>query len=135
MGQDARRGFGTILAACATLAVAGCGATHATITPGAGAASRSSSPPAKAAATPRQRAEADAAAILRAFVPPPGARRLAKAPALPDGLVGYPGSVSTAEVEDVSWWRAPGTPDAVLAWETSHLSRRFSLAGGGFGSA
>src|SRR5215475_8476615 len=134
MGQDARRGFGTILAACATLAVAGCGATHATITPGAGAASRSSSPPAKAAATPRQRAEADAAAILQAFVPPPGARRLAKAPALGDDLLGYPGSFSTAEAEAVSWWRAPGTPDTVLAWEKSHLPRRFSFLGDSSGS-
>jgi hypothetical protein len=128
MGQDARRGFGTILAACAALAMAGCGATHATMTPGGGVASRSASPPGKAAATPRQRAVTDAAAILRAFVPPPGARRLAKAPAPPDGLAGYPGSISTAQVEDVSWWRAPGTPDAVLAWEQSQLPSGFSLA-------
>jgi hypothetical protein len=133
MGQDARRSLGTILAACVALAMAGCGATHATMTSGAGAASRSASPPGKAAVTPRQRAEADAAAILRAFVPPPGARRLAKAPALDDGLAGWPGSVSTAQAEDVSWWRAPGTPDAVLAWEKSHLPRRFSLAS--YGSA
>jgi hypothetical protein len=134
MGQGARRALGTILASCAALAMAGCGATQATMTPGSGSASRSVGPPGKAAATPRQRAEADAAAILRAFVPPPGARRLAKAPPPPDDLVGYPGSASTAQVEDVSWWRAPGTPDAVLAWEKSHLPGRFSPAGGGFGS-
>jgi hypothetical protein len=134
MGQDARRALGTILAACAALAMTGCGATQATMTSGPGAASRSSSPPGKAVATPRQLAETDAAAILRAFVPPPGARRLTKAPPSPDDLVGYPGSGSTAQVEDVSWWLAPGTPDAVLAWEKSHLPGRFSPAGGGFGS-
>src|SRR5215510_13398517 len=101
MGQVARRALGAILAACTALAMAGCAATHATMTTGAGAACRSASPPGKAA-TPRQRAEAAAAAILRAFVPPPGARRLAKAPAPPYGLVGWPGSISTAQVEDVS---------------------------------
>ena len=131
--REVRRALGTVLAACVALAVAGCGVTHATMTAGGGAASRPASPPEKAA-TPRQRAEADAAVILRAFVPPPGARRLAKAPALGDDVIGWPGSASTAQVEAVSWWRAPGTPDAVLAWEKSHLPGRFSVASDGSGS-
>src|SRR5262249_58762970 len=76
----------------------------------------------------------DVVGSVRACVPRPGARRLAKAPARGDNLIGYPSSVSTAEVEDVSWWRAPGTPDSVLGWEKSHLPRRFSLASDGSGS-
>jgi hypothetical protein len=79
----------------------------------------------------------DAAAILTAFVPPPGARRLQKAPGTDGGLLKFPSSivVSTALVDDVSFWLAPSRPPAVLAWEQAHLPRRFTPEDEGFGPA
>jgi hypothetical protein len=108
------------LAACAAMAVAGCAATH-TIT----------RPVTAASPTARERAVADAAAILKAFVVPPGGQRLQKAP----DVLKFPSStiVSTALVDDVSFWRAPGQPQAVLAWEQAHLPRRFTPEDAGFG--
>lgn len=78
---------------------------------------------------------ADAAAILAAFVPPPGARRLARAPDVDGGLLRFPSStlVSTALVDDVSFWAAPGRPPAVLAWEQAHLPGRFTPEDQDFG--
>lgn len=113
-----------LLAACAAM-IAGCGATHATTGP-ANAASRTAAPP-----TPRERAVAEAAAILRAFVVPPGGQRLAKAP---DALK-VPSStlVSTSGVDDVSFWLAPGQPQTTLAWEQAHLPRRFTPEDADFG--
>ena len=113
------------MAACAAMAVAGCAATGTTTGP-ATAASR-----AAGTATPRERAVADAAAILRAFAVPPGARRLQQAP---DVLkVPITTLVSTALVDDVSFWQAPGVPQAVLAWEQAHLPRRFTPGDADFG--
>jgi len=40
---------------------------------------------------------------------------------------------STTLVDDVSFWRAPGQPQAVLAWERAHLPRRFKLGDADFG--
>jgi hypothetical protein len=107
-----------LLAAWAVMAVAGCAATHTTTGP-VTAAARTAAPP-----TARERAVAEAAAILRAFVVPPGGQRLAKAP----DILKDPSStlVSTALVDEVSFWRAPGQPQAVLAWEQAHLPRRFT---------
>jgi len=113
-----------LLAACTAMAAVGCSATHAATGP-VTAASRPVS------ATPRERAVADAAAILRAFAVPPGAQRLQKAP----GVLKVPIStlVSTTLVDDVSFWRAPGRPQAVLAWEQAHLPRRFMPGDADFG--
>lgn len=149
MERAIRRALGvTTLAACA--AVAGCAATgttthgttaHGTTTGRGTAPPRgSTSAPAAAprpAATPRQRAVADAAGILTAFVPPPGALRLPKAPGTDGGLLKFPSSsvVSIALVDDASFWLAPGQPQALLAWEQAHLPRRFTPQDEGFGSA
>jgi hypothetical protein len=76
------------------------------------------------AGTPRQRAAADAKTILGEFVPPPGAVRLAKRPALPDAPV--VGMISAAEADAVGYWRVRGAPTALLAWEKAHISRSFS---------
>src|SRR5215469_2885449 len=78
--------------------------------------------------TPRQRAAADARAILGQFVPPPGAVRLAKRPALPGGYGEYPDIIldSTTQADVVGWWRARGAATALLAWEKAHISRTFS---------
>jgi len=134
MRRDIPRILGTtIVAACAATAVAACGTTHATPGPVTPAASRSSSP--RPAATPRQRAAADAAAILASFVTPPGARRLPAAPALDGGVLktasDFP--VSTALVDDTSWWLAPGQPQALLTWEKARLPRQFAPGDATFG--
>jgi hypothetical protein len=118
----------TALAGCALLAAAGCGTTHATQV---GVTETVAPPPAAAAAaSPRSRAVADAAAILASFAVPPGARRLSGAPEgvfkQPPMLPGTPDLVG-----DVSWWQAPGAPEAVLGWEQAHLPRRFSASGSG----
>jgi hypothetical protein len=108
-------GTALLMAACAAMAVAGCAATHTATGP----------------ATPRERAVTDAAAILRAFAVPPGARRL---PQAPDALkVPITTVVSTTLVDKVSFWRAPGQPQAVLAWEQAHLPRRFTPGDADFG--
>jgi hypothetical protein len=107
------------------MAVAGCAAAHTTTRP-VTAASRTAASP-----TARERAVAEAAAVLRAFVVPPGGRRPAKAL----DVLKVPSStlVSTALVDDVSFWQAPGQPQAVLAWEQAHLPRRFTPEDAGFG--
>ena len=63
-----------VMVACTAVAVAGCAATHTATGPGPAASQTAGSP------TPRERAVADAAAILKAFAVPPGARRLPQAP-------------------------------------------------------
>ena len=114
-----------LLATCPAMVVAGCAATHTRTGP-VTAASRTAASP-----TPRQRAGADATAILRAFVVPPGAQRLQKAP---DALkVPISTVVSTTLMDDVSFWRTPGQPQAVLAWEQAHLPRRFTPGDADFG--
>jgi hypothetical protein len=102
------------------MAVAGCATTHT-----------ATGPVTAASLTPQERAVTDAAAILKAFVVPPGARRL---PQAPDALkVPITTIVSTTLVDEVSFWRAPGQPQAVLAWEQARLPRRFTPADADFG--
>jgi hypothetical protein len=108
------------MAACAGMAVAGCAAAHTTT------GSVTAVP-----AAPRERAVADAAVILKAFAVPPGARRVQQAPdALKAPMTTL---VSTTLVDKVSFWRAPGQPQAVLAWEQAHLPRRFTPGDADFG--
>ncbi len=113
-----------LFASCAAIAAAGCGGSPAP---------SPLVPASKAALSPRQRAEADAAAIRASFLPPPGARRLSAAPGAAEGVLKRP--VSEPEtpnmVDAASWWLAPGRPGAVLAWEKAHLPRRFTSAGYG----
>jgi hypothetical protein len=75
--------------------------------------------------TPKQRAAADARAILGTFVPPPGAVRLTKRPALPSGSP-VMGLTSTTQADATGYWRANGAATALLAWEKAHISRSFS---------
>jgi hypothetical protein len=111
------------VAAGVTLA-AGCAGSAA------GPATRSSVSPAVVAAsvTPKQRAAADAQAILKSFVAPPRAVRLAKQPPLPGGWGRYPvmGLNSTTQVDAVGYWRVRGEPKALLAWEKARIPRRYS---------
>jgi hypothetical protein len=112
-------GMVLLLAACVAVA-AGCAAAHTTT-----GVVTAASP------GPRDHAVADAAALVRAFVVPPGAQRM---PTAPDGLkVPISTLVSTTLVDKVSFWRAPGQPQAVLAWEQAHLPRRFTPGDADFG--
>ncbi|HEY6789745.1 MAG TPA: hypothetical protein VI365_20800, partial [Trebonia sp.] len=83
------------------------------------------------AVSPKQRAQAAATAILRAFVPPHGASRKPAEPASArhslDSVGGY---ASAYEIRETSWWLAPGSAAAILAWETAHLPRAFTPASG-----
>jgi len=109
------------------IVLAGCGTQHA------GAAG----PHATATATttadsPRQRAAADAARIIASFPRPPGAQRtglIASLTAPGEGPAATP-DVATA----TQWWRAPGQPQAVLAWIQAHVPAGFTLGGTGSGS-
>src|SRR5258706_3400043 len=92
-----------VMAACAAMTVAGCAAAHTTTGPVTSA--RTAASPA-----PRERAVADAAAILNAFAVPPGARRLQRAPdALKAPITTL---LSTTLVDEVSLRRAPRPPAA-----------------------
>ena len=117
-----------LVAACAAAAVAGCASHSATSHTGPGAAAHTA--PGKAAA-PRARAVAEAAAVLRAFAVPPGARRLARAPhALKVPITSL---IATTRADRVAFWQAPGQPQALLAWEQAHLPRRFTPGDQDFG--
>jgi hypothetical protein len=89
-------------------------------------------------------ATATAAAIQRAFIPPPGARRLAGPPAgtwrdvpVPGGTIVGTQSVITSLADhwvlDVSWWQVPGQPKAVQDWVGTHGPAGFR--GGSTGAA
>ena len=82
----------------------------------------------------RHRAEVDAAAILGSFAVPPGGRRLAGPPNLPGGVLSTPISDLGAvwEVHLTDFWVAPGSPQALLAWEQAHLPFRFTLGDADF---
>ncbi len=116
---------GSFFIVVAAMLAAGC-AGSAT----APSAPRSSARPAGVAAgpTPKQRAAADAKAILSSFVPPPGAVRLAKQPQLPGDWGNYPtmGMNSTTQADAVGYWRVAGQPTALLAWEKAHISGSYS---------
>jgi len=75
--------------------------------------------------TPKQRAAADADAILGQFVPPPGAVRLAKRPVLPSGSP-VTGLIAATQADAIGYWRVNGSATALLAWEKAHISRSFS---------
>ncbi len=87
--------------------------------------------------TLRQRAEADAAAILKSFAVPPGGHRLGGPPNLPGGVLKTPASYlgATWEVHVTDFWEAPGDPQALLTWEQGRLTPRFTLGDAGFGPA
>ena len=122
MTLRAGRFLGTLLAAA--LVLAGCTVAHSPATAASHAAS-TAQPAAATAQSPKQRAEADAAAILAAFVVPPGARKL---PGAPPGqanqlknITGYPASPNW--IDKAGFWQVKGDPRQVLAWTASHVGR------------
>lgn len=145
MRREGKRTLAAIaIAASATLA-AGCASASQTSTvtaPHTSPPSPQVSPtpartPAAAERTPKQRAEADAAAILASFAVPPGATKLSGPPSGGHGVLSEPDSAPATPdlVDDVAWWEVPGQPQQVLAWEKTHLPARFSLAGYGTGQS
>ena len=143
MRSTDRKALGAVLtAACVALALTAC----ATSKPSAARQSQTSSGGSASAAatrvatsatgqTPRQQAEADAAAILRSFAVPPGGRRLDGPPSLPGGVLKSPITYLGAvwEVHVTGFWEAPGNPQSLLTWEQAHLSARFTLGDADFG--
>jgi hypothetical protein len=135
------------LGAAVAVALSGCAVAHAPgpagNTPGAagkptgstGVPLTSAKSPAPGALPPKQRAVADADAILASFAVPKGARKLSGAPSVGNGILKSPPQVPGTPdlVDKAEWWIAPGAPQSVLAWETRHLSHRFSTAGSGTG--
>lgn len=97
------------------------GTTASTGTAGSTGTAVSSAPPGAA----QRRAAADAKAILSEFVPPPGAVRLAKQPALPSGSPTM-GLNSTAQADATGYWRVSGAATALQAWEKAHIARGFA---------
>jgi hypothetical protein len=127
-----RRGTtGSFLLIAGAALAAGCGpAAYAPSGPPASSGPASSGSaaagaPASPAGTARQRAAADARAILADFVPPPGAVRLARQPALPADAPSM-GLNSADQADATGFWRASGTATALLAWEKAHISGRFA---------
>jgi hypothetical protein len=129
-------------AVLALTALAACTARHpSTDTSGVAAtrsirATSSASPKATQHTTARQRAEAAATRLLAAFVTPPGASLLHKAPTLPKGwLLSGPVAPSEAYVVDRSQlWQVAGSPADVITWEQVHVSRALARNGTGTGS-
>src|SRR5215472_4108108 len=98
----------TIAAACAALLASGCAATGSS---GAAGSQSAGTHPVTAAgaasATPEQQAKLAVQALLRAFVPPPGAKRLAGLPASAQGRLGSVGGfLSGDEAQQTAWWLA-----------------------------
>jgi hypothetical protein len=111
-----------LLLLSAMLAVS-CGA--ATSAPRSTKSPQASATSGQPSGAPKQRATADARAILGEFVPPTGAVRLTKPPKLPSGS-GTLSLNSTTAVDEVEYWRVTGSATALQAWEKAHISRSFS---------
>ena len=82
--------------------------------------------------TPKQRAVADAAVLVKQFIPPPGAHQRAKSP-VPSSPVSSGPQGGGPEDQDVitrtGWWLAPGGPLALLSWEKAHLGKVYRYEG------
>jgi hypothetical protein len=119
----------------AAIALAGCAVAHpASQTTGStGTTVNSARPHPRPAAGPKQRAMADADAILASFAVPSGARKLAASPSEDSGALKTAIQISGTPdlVDKAGWWLAPGKPLQVLAWEAKHVSHRYSFEGTG----
>jgi hypothetical protein len=102
---------------------AGCGTT--TSAARTDASSRTVTVASQQSGPPKQRAAADARAILGKFVPPPDAVRLAKRPPLPSGSP-VMGLDSATQADVTGYWRVSGSATALLAWEKAHIARSFT---------
>jgi len=129
MTRTAGRLLGTLLALA--FALAGCAVAHSPTPAASHTATATAHPSATAALPPEQRAEADAAAILAAFVVPPRARKL---PAAPSGQANQlkhiaGSSASPNWIDKTGFWEVKGEPQQVLAWTASHVGRGHTTLG------
>jgi hypothetical protein len=115
----------------AVLALAGCAVVHSSASAAGHGGATTANQTTATAQSPKQRAEADAAASLAAFVTPPGARKL---PGAPSGqanqlknIAGY--TPSPDLVDKVGFWQVKGDPQQMLAWTTSHVGRSHTSLG------
>jgi hypothetical protein len=134
MTLTAGRLFGTLLVPA--LALAGCGVAHSSATAASHAATTARpavapTPTPTTALSPQQRADADAAAILAAFVVPPGARKL---PGPPTGQASEMkqitgSSASPNWIDKTGFWQVTGDPKQVLSWTAGHVGRSHTSFG------
>lgn len=124
-----------LVAGVVAVSLAGCATPSATGTSGGASSAGAASSAAAAAQSPKQRATADVAAMLRSFVPPPGARQLAAPPAAPGGYLKTPITFlgDATQAHGVTFWEAPGDPQGLIAWEKAHIAKRFTLGDADFG--
>ncbi|HET6190576.1 MAG TPA: hypothetical protein VFE59_26690 [Trebonia sp.] len=113
------------------LALAGCAVAHSPATAASHTATTTAHPAAATAQSPKQRAEADAAAILAAFVVPPGAQKL---PGPPTGRASQMkditgSSASPSWIDKPGFWQVKGDPRQVLAWTAGHVGRSHTDGG------
>jgi hypothetical protein len=86
------------------------------------------------AGPPQQQAEANAALLVKAFVPPPGARGESRSPVPSSPLSSGSRALHPADddvVTGTGWWLVPGDPQHLLAWEAARLRSRYPLTGWG----
>jgi len=125
------------LGCAAVVVLAGCAVTHA---PGRQGTSNPTattrSVPGSIPLTPKARAKADVAAIIKAFVPPPGAHQVSHVSNATLQHAMAPTPASPDVFTRTTWWLAPGDPQQLLAWEKGQLPKLFHLYGTGtFGTA
>jgi hypothetical protein len=129
MTPTAGRLLGTLLAPA--LALAGCAVAHSPATAASHAATTTAHPAAATAQSPKQRAQADAAAILAAFVVPPGARKLQGPPTGQANEMKHitGSSASPNWIDKTGFWQVKGDPQQVLAWTAGHVGRTHTTGG------
>ncbi|MFC1440941.1 hypothetical protein ABUW04_22015 [Streptacidiphilus sp. N1-10] len=114
----------TALLAAGAALLAGCASQSG---PGAASASPSTRPatsvgPSRPATlSPQQTARADVSAMAKAFVAPPGARRLAGAPTGSANLLPPFSFGDKNDVVTTGWWSYSGTLDQAVGWFMSHV--------------
>lgn len=121
-----------VAVAGAAAALVGCAAVQ--VGPRAAPAGQRAVPAADAEVhqTPQQRAAADAAAIIGAFMPPPHAVRTGPLPVVRLAQpVDEP--LSTNLVIRTGWWRVASRPQAVVSWIQAHKPVGFASSGGDAG--
>ncbi|HEY6790395.1 MAG TPA: hypothetical protein VI365_24125 [Trebonia sp.] len=114
------------------LALAGCAVVHSSAGAADHTATSTAHPAAATAQSPKQRAEADAAAILAGFVVPPGARKL---PGPPTGQASQMKDITGSSgsppywIDKTGFWQVKGDPQQVLAWTVGHVGRSHTNGG------
>ncbi len=119
--------IGTALAAGAVLAAAVTGCASAAVPaprPSPASVTGLASTTVPSTGTPGQRAAAEAARMLTAFTPPPGARTVSRSPVPSSPLSAGPQGSRPSDddvVTRTTWWLAPGGPQKLLSWEAAHI--------------